>query len=132
MPPKKEKKKKEASTFLESVYGEEGEGPDADLIKMLERDIVVRNPNVKFDDIAELDDAKKVLWESTVLPLIYPQFFTVRVAQDLGYPESLQRSDAVRSTWHWEDDAGEGIGDDGEDDVLQCVSCFSGVEMERR
>ena len=85
MPPKKEKKKKEAQPYLEHAYGEEGEGPDADLIKMLERDIVVRNPNVKFDDIAELDDAKKVLWESTILPLIYPDFFTVRSFINSGH-----------------------------------------------
>jgi hypothetical protein len=28
---------------------------------MLERDVVDRNPRVSFDDIAELDDAKKLL-----------------------------------------------------------------------
>jgi len=28
---------------------------------MLEKDVVDRNPNVSFDDIADLEDAKKVL-----------------------------------------------------------------------
>jgi len=28
---------------------------------MLEREVVNKNPNVTFEDIAELDDAKKVL-----------------------------------------------------------------------
>jgi len=28
---------------------------------MLEREVVNKNPNVHFDDIAELDDAKKCL-----------------------------------------------------------------------
>jgi len=28
---------------------------------MLEREVVNKNPNISFDDIAELDDAKKVL-----------------------------------------------------------------------
>jgi len=28
---------------------------------MLEREVVNRNPNISFDDIAELEDAKKVL-----------------------------------------------------------------------
>jgi len=71
-PPKKEKKK--ADTFLEHVYPD-GEGPDADLIKMLERDVVSKNPNVHFDDIAELDDAKRVLQEAVVLPLLMPDYF---------------------------------------------------------
>ena len=45
---------------MQSVYPN-GQGPDADLIKMLERDVMERNPQVKFDDIAELDEAKKIL-----------------------------------------------------------------------
>ena len=71
-PPKKEKKK--ADTFLEYCYPE-GEGPDAELIKMLERDVVQKNPNVPFDDIAELDDAKRVLQEAVILPLLMPDYF---------------------------------------------------------
>ena len=39
----------------------DGVGPDADLIRMLERDVVERNPKVSFDDIAELEEAKKIL-----------------------------------------------------------------------
>ena len=38
-----------------------GQGPDTELIRMLERDVIDRNPQVKFDDIAELDEAKKIL-----------------------------------------------------------------------
>ena len=48
------------SSFLYSCYPD-GVGPDTDLITMLERDVIDRKPNVSFDDIAELDDAKKVL-----------------------------------------------------------------------
>ena len=48
------------SPFLASVYPN-GQGPDTELIRMLERDVIDRNPQVKFDDIAELDDAKKIL-----------------------------------------------------------------------
>lgn len=70
--PKKEKKK--ADTFLEFCYPD-GEGPDADLIKMLERDVVQKNPSVQFDDIAELDDAKRVLQEAVILPLLMPDYF---------------------------------------------------------
>ena len=56
--PKKEKK--EASTFLEHHYPD-GAGPDTDLIQMLERDVLDKNPQVNFDDIAGLDETKKLL-----------------------------------------------------------------------
>jgi katanin p60 ATPase-containing subunit A1 len=39
---------------------------------MLERDVVEKNPNVSFADIAELDDAKKVLQEAVLLPILMP------------------------------------------------------------
>jgi len=61
--------------------GEEGEkkfdptGYDKDLVENLERDIVQRNPNIHWGDIADLDEAKKLLEEAVVLPLIVPDFF---------------------------------------------------------
>ena len=64
----------EDSEFLKSVYPD-GLGPDADLIRMLERDVVDRNPKVSFDDIAELDEAKKILQEAVLLPILMPQYF---------------------------------------------------------
>jgi hypothetical protein len=36
-------------------------GPDTDLINMIESNILIKNPNVQFDDIAELDETKKLL-----------------------------------------------------------------------
>lgn len=59
---KKDKKKKsgsdgDESPFLLHCYPD-GKGPDAELIKMLERDMLDRNPNVTFEDIASLKDAK--------------------------------------------------------------------------
>lgn len=59
------------NSFLYSVYPD-GTGPDSELIQMLERDVVDRNPNVGFADIAELDEAKKVLQEAVLLPLYMP------------------------------------------------------------
>lgn len=50
-------------------------GYDKDLVEALERDIVVRNPNVPWNDIAGLSEAKRLLKEAVVLPLIMPQFF---------------------------------------------------------
>lgn len=43
---------------------------------MLERDIVMTNPNIHWDDIADLYDAKKLLEEAVILPLLIPEFFT--------------------------------------------------------
>ncbi|XP_070567556.1 katanin p60 ATPase-containing subunit A1-like isoform X1 [Ptychodera flava] len=50
-------------------------GYDKDLVENLERDIVQRNPNVHWDDIAGLGEAKRLLEEAVVLPLIMPDFF---------------------------------------------------------
>lgn len=51
-------------------------GPDADLYNMLERDMLDGSPGVRWSDIAGLQEAKRVLEEATVLPLIMPEFFT--------------------------------------------------------
>lgn len=59
---------------MHSLYPD-GVGPDSDLIQMLERDVVERNPQVNFDDIAELDDAKKCLQEAVLLPILMPDYF---------------------------------------------------------
>ena len=64
------------SPFLLNRYPEDdGYGPDTDLIEMVEREVVDMNPNVSFDDIAELDTAKRALTEAVVLPLLMPDFF---------------------------------------------------------
>ena len=70
--PKKEKK--EASTFLEHHYPD-GVGPDTDLIQMLEREVLDKNPHVNFDDIAGLAETKKLLQEAVLLPILMPEYF---------------------------------------------------------
>ena len=73
---KKLKKEPPKSPFLMARYPEDnGNGPDTDLIEMVERDVVDLNPNVNFDDIAELESAKRALTEAVVLPLLMPDFF---------------------------------------------------------
>ena len=62
------------SDFLLSRYPD-GNGPDSELIEMLEREVVDTNPNVSFNDIAELSQAKKALQEAVLLPLIIPNYF---------------------------------------------------------
>eukprot|EP00347_Sterkiella_histriomuscorum_P020741 403336650 len=66
--------KKEPQTYLEFCYPD-GVGPDVDLIQMLEREVLDKNPQVQFDDIAELEDTKKLLQEAVLLPILMPQFF---------------------------------------------------------
>nr|ACO08894.1 Katanin p60 ATPase-containing subunit A-like 1 [Osmerus mordax] len=53
----------------------DGTGHDSDLVEALERDIVSRNPNIHWDDIADLEEAKKLLREAVVLPMWMPDFF---------------------------------------------------------
>ncbi|KAK7108200.1 katanin p60 ATPase-containing subunit A1-like isoform X1 [Littorina saxatilis] len=50
-------------------------GYDKELVEHLERDIVQKNPNVHWADIADLEEAKKLLEEAVVLPLVVPDIF---------------------------------------------------------
>ncbi len=53
--------------------------PDAqfrELAHIITRDIFSENPNVRWSDIAELEEAKQLLQEAVVMPLRFPQFFT--------------------------------------------------------
>ncbi|KAM3138210.1 Katanin p60 ATPase-containing subunit A1 [Paramecium bursaria] len=61
-------------SFHDHVYPD-GRGPDSDLIQMLEREVVDLSPNVKFEDIAELEQAKEVLQEAVLLPVLMPGVF---------------------------------------------------------
>lgn len=76
--------KKEANSTEEgNAAGEEedpgprfdGSGYDTDLVDMLERDIVQKDPNIHWDDIADLHEAKRLLEEAVVLPMWMPDFF---------------------------------------------------------
>ncbi|XAR67747.1 Microtubule-severing ATPase [Bertholletia excelsa] len=51
------------------------EGPDPDLAEMLERDVLDSTPGVRWDDVAGLTEAKRLLEEAVVLPLWMPEYF---------------------------------------------------------
>jgi katanin p60 ATPase-containing subunit A1 len=56
----KKKTEEDKKSFLKNCYPD-GNGPDTDLINLLEREVVDLCPNITFDDIAELQKAKDVL-----------------------------------------------------------------------
>ncbi|XP_062870106.1 katanin p60 ATPase-containing subunit A-like 1 isoform X2 [Trichomycterus rosablanca] len=71
----KGKKAAKEGTKAGEVKRFDGTGHDGDLVEALERDIVSRNPNIHWGDIADLEDAKKLLREAVVLPMWMPDFF---------------------------------------------------------
>jgi katanin p60 ATPase-containing subunit A1 len=75
-----------SNSFFQSSDAEEGkskkgqyEGPDMDLAAMLERDVLDSTPGVRWDDVAGLSEAKRLLEEAVVLPLWMPEYFQVIV-----------------------------------------------------
>ncbi|GFY38559.1 katanin p60 ATPase-containing subunit A-like 1 [Trichonephila inaurata madagascariensis] len=72
---KKDSKKDENKEEKEEEKKFDGSGYDKELVDMLERDILQKNPSVRWDDIADLEEAKKLLEEAVVLPMWMPDFF---------------------------------------------------------
>lgn len=50
-------------------------GYENHLVDTLEKDILQRHPNVQWSDVAGLNEAKSILQEAVVLPIIMPDFF---------------------------------------------------------
>ncbi|XP_058449581.1 katanin p60 ATPase-containing subunit A-like 1 isoform X2 [Malaya genurostris] len=50
-------------------------GYEPHLIDTLEKDMLQKNPNVQWNDVAGLNEAKSILQEAVVLPVILPDFF---------------------------------------------------------
>ncbi|XP_053566608.1 katanin p60 ATPase-containing subunit A1 isoform X2 [Bombina bombina] len=72
---KEEKNKSSADVSENEPKKFDGTGYDKDLVEALERDIISQNPNVRWEDIADLEEAKKLLKEAVVLPMWMPEFF---------------------------------------------------------
>ncbi|EEB20015.1 conserved hypothetical protein [Pediculus humanus corporis] len=52
-----------------------GNGFESHLVEILEKDIILRKPNVKWNRVAGLSEAKALLQEAMVLPVLMPDFF---------------------------------------------------------
>jgi len=74
----KAKKKKEGDAKDgDSTEDEEEKDPEAERMQSsLSQAIVQEKPNVKWDDVAGLEQAKGLLQEAVILPVKYPQLFT--------------------------------------------------------
>ncbi|KAK9794900.1 hypothetical protein WJX73_000623 [Symbiochloris irregularis] len=60
---------------VESAVRSSYDGPDPELAEALMRDLLVRSPNVRWADIAGLEEPKRVLHENVILPLLMPDYF---------------------------------------------------------
>ena len=64
----------EKKRYLYNHYPD-GNGPDTDLINMIENNLILTNPGISFDDIAGLNEAKEVLTMYVVCALNMKNFF---------------------------------------------------------
>ena len=75
---KVEKKKEEIESKKKKIANKEGgdgNSEDDALKKQLEGCLVTEMPNVSWDDVAGLENAKQALKEAVILPIQYPQLF---------------------------------------------------------
>eukprot|EP00244_Chara_vulgaris_P002694 TRINITY_DN1480_c0_g1_i1.p1 TRINITY_DN1480_c0_g1~~TRINITY_DN1480_c0_g1_i1.p1 ORF type:complete len:442 (+),score=113.08 TRINITY_DN1480_c0_g1_i1:319-1644(+) len=57
--------------------GDDGEDPEQAKLRLgISSAIVKEKPNVRWDDVAGLEEAKRALQEAVILPVKFPQFFT--------------------------------------------------------
>ncbi len=54
---------------------EEGEGEDAELSQAISDTIIAEKPDTKWNDVANLDNAKQALREAIILPMMRPDLF---------------------------------------------------------
>lgn len=94
-------------------------GMERDLADILERDILQKNPNVKWDDIADLEDAKNLLNEAVELPMLMPDFFTGKqhtiyhynthpISFIFRYKKTMERYTYGGPSWHRKNNVSKG------------------------
>ncbi|XP_077593955.1 katanin p60 ATPase-containing subunit A-like 2 isoform X1 [Stigmatopora nigra] len=67
----------EEERLLKPLSGFSGmSGEMKELAAVINKDIYLHNPNVRWEDIIGLEDAKRLVKESIIYPIKYPQLFT--------------------------------------------------------
>lgn len=79
---------------LHPLFG--GDSGSRELANLISRDIISANPGVTWDDIAELQECKRLLKEAVVMPLKYPQ---VRPPLPPPTPPSLGSRKEIFGQW---------------------------------
>ncbi|KAK4345318.1 hypothetical protein RND71_035494 [Anisodus tanguticus] len=69
-------------------------GAHSELAAKLEKEILETNPGVKWDDVAGLSEAKRILQEAVVLPLLMVEYF--QLAPGLDIEEVAQRTEGLQ------------------------------------
>ncbi|KAJ0924839.1 putative microtubule-severing ATPase [Helianthus annuus] len=67
---------------------------------MLEMDVLEDTPGVRFDDVAGLSEAKRLLEEAVVLPLLMPEYFQNQSRALLGHPLDKRSTPRVTRVHH--------------------------------
>lgn len=67
--------KDEENDREERIFNPAGYEPH--LVEILDKDILQRNPDVQWNNVAGLEEAKSVLQEAMVLPMLMPDYFKV-------------------------------------------------------
>jgi katanin p60 ATPase-containing subunit A1 len=99
-----------------------------ELAAYLQRDILVENPSVRFEDIIGLDHAKTLIMEAVTLPIKYPQCFVGITEAWRGIllygPPGTGKVLSANA-----DNVGEGGGHAVQDDLLQHICVIGRVQM---
>ena len=68
-------KRKNVSNDRNSCNAEEIAEGDIHLFQMIEQDILLDHPTLSWDQIADLEEAKQVLQEAVIMPILMPHIF---------------------------------------------------------
>jgi len=98
-----------------------------ELSSIISRDIYSQNPNVKWDDIVGLDDAKRLLKEAVVMPIKYPKcecfvYFATLLScfqAVFGTAVTVEGCSNVWPARYRQDSTRKGGGNRVQDDILQ-------------
>lgn len=146
----KEEDAKEEEPAEEEKRFEAANHMEGDLVDILERDILQKNPNIHWEDIADLHEAKRLLEEAVVLPMWMPDYFkgirrpwkgVLMVGPPGKLPSVFYHSRPQNVSQHFspqffrrhgKNDAGQSGGHRMRYDIFQCVVVNADIEISWR